>query len=64
MNSATRKLQSTVNDKRYTIAIESTGLPQPTIVVRFCGNFIGQGETVDKAILQAVFHQGARLGLL
>lgn len=63
-NTATQKLQKTVNDARYTIALEYTGLPSATIVVRFCGEFIGQGQTVDQAILQAVFHQGERLGLL
>jgi hypothetical protein len=62
--SATRELQKVIQDQRYTIALEFTGLPEKTWVVRFCNNFIGQGQTVNKAILQAVFHQGERLGLL
>lgn len=63
-NTATQKLQKAVNDKRYTIALEYTGSPSAAIVVRFCGEFIGKGQTVDRAILQAVIHQGERLGLL
>lgn len=63
-NTARQKLQKAVNDKRYTVSLEYTGLPQATIVTRFCGEFIGQGQTVDQAILQAVFHQGERIGLL
>lgn len=62
--SATLELQKVIQDQRYTIALEFTGLPEKTWVVRFCNNFIGQGQTVNKAILQAVFHQGERLGLL
>ena len=61
---ATKELQTCIEDNRYTIQRENTGLALPTRVVRFCDNFIGQGETVDKAILQAVFHQGERMGLL
>lgn len=63
-STATKELQKVISDNRYTIALEHTGLPVATYVIRFCDNFIGQGQTLNDAIMQAIFHQGERIGLL
>jgi hypothetical protein len=55
------KLQKAVDDSRYTIALEFTGGSENALhVIRFCGNFVGSSETVNGAILLAIFHQDER----
>jgi hypothetical protein len=64
MDQSNRLLQNTVNDKRYTIALEHTGHPEKQYVIRFCGSFIGSDSQLNSALLLAVFHQGERIGIL
>jgi hypothetical protein len=55
------KLQKAVNDQRYSIALEFTGGSENALhVIRFCDKFIGSSETVNGAILLAIFHQDER----
>jgi hypothetical protein len=55
------KLQKAVNDQRYTIELEFTGGSEKALhVTRFCGKFVGSSETLNGAILLAIFHQDER----
>jgi len=64
MDQPNRILQNTVNDKRYTIALEYTGHPQKQYVIRFNGAFISSDSELNGALMLAIFHQGERIGLL
>jgi len=37
-------------DKRYTKSLEYCGYATPRIIARFCGEWIGQSETEEKAL--------------
>ncbi|NBU79676.1 MAG: hypothetical protein EBS50_11515, partial [Sphingomonadaceae bacterium] len=52
------------SDKRYTIAQEFCGYPEPRWVARFCGEFIGQSKFKGSAMMLAIGHKAKRNGAL
>jgi hypothetical protein len=61
MNYNNTKLQNAVDDLRYTVDLEFTGKSKSTLfVVRFCGDFVASSETLNGAILSAIFHKDER----
>jgi hypothetical protein len=47
-------------DSRYAIAREFCGYSKPRYVARFCGDWIGQGETRVDAIMLCLAHSDRR----
>ena len=60
MDTLNRKLQRTVNDKRYSIALEYTGAISQQYVLRFNGAFVSSSVTLNQALLEAIVHSDAR----
>lgn len=57
---AQSKLQRSVKDERYTIALEYYGYPEARYVVRWCDKWLGQSANLNDAIFIAICHQDER----
>ena len=49
-------------DRRYTVALEYCGHPEPRHVARFCGEFIGQRQSHGAAVLLCIGNRNVREG--
>lgn len=47
-------------DARYTLTREYCGYAEPRYVVRFCDDWVGQGETKADAAMLYIAHSDAR----
>jgi hypothetical protein len=60
MSNYNAQLQKTIQDKRYSVALEFCGQSQAKYVLRFCDNITKVCDTLNDAILEAIFHQDDR----
>lgn len=51
-----------LRDKRYAVALEFCGYPEPRWVARFCGEFIGQSRFQASAWMLCAGHDAKRKG--
>jgi hypothetical protein len=60
MNNYNAQLQKTIQDARYSVALEFCGQSQAKYVLRFCDNMIKTCDSLNDAIFEAIFHQDDR----
>jgi hypothetical protein len=60
MSNYNAQLQKTIQDARYSVALEFCGQSQAKYVLRFCDNITKVCDTLNDAILEAIFHQDDR----
>ena len=60
MSNCNAQLQKTIQDKRYSVALEFCGQSQAKYVLRFCNEMIKTCDTLNDAIFEAISHQDDR----